>query len=238
MTTYWTIQPESEWKDATAFIVGGGPSLRDVDLSVLKGQRVIAINSSYEAIPFADFLIFSDYRWWDHHQSRTGNFSGRIVCASRTPIDARLLMVRRKIPPGLDQPNDCLPVQFTSTTGAMALAIKLGAKKLVLLGIDGRNDADGKTHHHKSHPWQIVPGWEQKHRADLAKMVQPLKNLGIEVVLATPSVYEDLWPRAELSSLLLFQKVADDQAKEADIDKRTLGARGQHLSAAVRQEAV
>jgi hypothetical protein len=236
MTTYWTIEPR--WVGETAFIVGGGPSLRGVDLSVLKGQRVIAINSSYEAVSFADFLIFADYRWWDHHQSRMGNFSGRIVCASRTPIDARLLMVRRKIPPGLDQPNDCLPVQFTSTTGAMALAVKLGAKKLVLLGIDGRNDADGKTHHHKSHPWQIVPGWEQKHRDDLKKMVRPLKELRIEVVLATPSAYEDLWPRAELSGLLPFQKVADDQAKDANIDKRPLGPRGQHLSTAIRQEAV
>jgi hypothetical protein len=236
MTTYWTIEPG--WVGETAFIVGGGPSLRGVDLSVLKGQRVIAINSSYEAVPFADFLIFSDYRWWDHHQSRMGNFSGRIVCASRTPSDARLLMVKRKIPPGLDQPNDCLPVQFTSTTGAMALAIKLGAKKLVLLGIDGRNDADGKTHHHKSHPWQIVPGWEQKHRTDLEKMVHPLKTLGIQVVLATPSVYEDLWPRVELSNLLTFQKNEDDQTEEIDIDQRPLGPRGQRLSAAIRQEAV
>jgi hypothetical protein len=238
MTTYWTIQPESEWKDATAFIIGGGPSLRDIDLSVLKGQRVIAINSSYQIVPFADFLIFSDFNWWDHHRTRLDGFKGQLVCASRSPIDSRLLMVRRKIPPGLDQPNDCLPIQFTTATGAMGLAIKLGAKKLVLLGIDGRIAADGKSHHHKSHAWPLVEGWQGRHRGDLEKMVRPLKERGIEVVLASPSAYEDLWPLVMLSSLFPFQKNEDDQAKEADIDKRTLGPRRQHLSAAIRQEAV
>jgi hypothetical protein len=233
VTVYWQIEPE--WVGETAFIVGGGPSVRTIDLELLRGQNVIAINTSYEAVPFAQFLIFSDYRWWDHHQSKLDKFEGRIVCCSRTPGDARLLMVRRKIPPGFDQPNDCLAVQFTTATGAMGLAVKLGAKRIVMMGIDGRNASDGKTHHHRGHPWIIVDGWEAKHRADLQKMVQPLKDLGIEILLATPSAYEDLWPRIDLRKIV--PRAQENETQVADHDQRTLGPRRQHLSEAVCQEA-
>jgi hypothetical protein len=235
MTAYWQIQPE--WIGETAFIVGGGPSLIGMDLSVLKGQRVIAINTSYQIVPFADFLLFSDYNWWDHHQTKVNGFAGRMVCASRSPIDPRLLMVRRKIPPGLDQPNDCLPIQYTTVTGAMGLAVKLGARKIVLLGIDGRLGSDGKTHHHKGHPWPLVEGWEKRHYADLQKMVWPLKERGIEVGLATPSVYQEFWPFVPFASLLPFRENKDDQTEKAADDQRSMGTGRQHLREAIRQEA-
>jgi hypothetical protein len=224
MTVYWQIQPE--WPGATVFIVGGGPSLCNVDLSILKNQRVIAINSSYQAVPFADFLLFSDFNWWDHHQTRVNSFHGRLVCASRSPSDPRLLMVRRKVPPGLDQPNDCLPIQFTTATGAMGLAIKLGARKLILLGIDGKPDVNGKMYHHKPHPWAIPPQWQERHRADLQKMVRPLEERGIGVALATPSAYEDLWPLVELKAIL----------NEINNDHEHVGNGGQHLHQTVHQE--
>ena len=233
MTVYWQIQPE--WIGQTAFIVGGGPSLCGIDLSILKGQRVIAINSSYQSVPFADFLLFSDYNWWDLHQTRVDGFHGRLVCASRSPIDQRLLMVRRKNPPGLDQPNDCLPIQYTTATGAMGLAVKLGAKKIVLLGIDGKVSADGKTHHHKSYPWPMVDGWQKRHRDDLQKMVQPLKQRGIEVILAMPSVYEDLWPLVSLSSLLPFREI-NEQAETAVDDPWDVGFGRQPIPETICQE--
>lgn len=234
MTAYWEIRPE--WPRATVFIVGGGPSLSGADLDILKGQKVIAINTSFQKVPFADFMIFSDFQWWDYYRDKIDSFTGRIVCASRSPMDPRLLMVRRKVPPGLDQPNDCLPIQFTTTTGAMGLAVKLGAKKLVLLGIDGRTMTDDKgnekTHHHK-HSFGTFDNWRARHRGDLQKMVEPLKERGIEVVLATPSDYEDLWPRAELSSLLARK---EDEAEKADPHQGPVGTGRQHLRETVRQE--
>jgi hypothetical protein len=236
MTVYWTIEPE--WLGQTAFIVGGGPSLRSIDLNVLRGQKIIAINTSYQVVPFADFLLFADFNWWDHYSKQLDGFAGRLVCASRTPMNPRLLMVRRKVPPGLDQPNDCLPIQYTTATGAMGLAVKLGAKKLVLLGIDGKVAEDGKIHHHKSYPWPMIDGWQQRHRDDLQKMVAPLRHLGIEVVLATPSAYEDLWPLMPLSNLLPFREIADDKAEASINNQWSLGHGRQHLSETIRQKAL
>jgi len=50
------------WEGETAFIVGGGPSLLDVDISVLEGKRVIGVNNAYQLLPNAPFLVFHDHR--------------------------------------------------------------------------------------------------------------------------------------------------------------------------------
>lgn len=200
MNAYWQIQPE--WRGATAFIVGGGPSVAAIDLESLRGQKIIVINSSFRAVPFADFLIFADARWWEHNRAHLVNWKGRIICLSHSPHHPALLMIKRKVPPASDQGNDCLALQFTTATAALDLAAKLGAARIVMLGVDGRNGADGKTHHHIAHPWRPLAGWEAKHRRDLEKMAEPLKNRSVEVVVATPSAYEDIWPRVELAELL------------------------------------
>lgn len=196
---YWQIS--EEWPGSRVYIIGGGPSVRDIDLEALRGEKIIAINSSCFAAPFADFCIFSDTQWWHHNRAQLQGWKGRIVCCSRMLSEPGLLMIRRKVPPALDQPNDCLGIQFTTATGAIELAVRLGAKQIVLLGIDGCKSADGKSHHHKPHPWPQGNDWQNRHRLDLTKMRTPLKLRGIDVRLGTPSVYVDLWPRVELPLL-------------------------------------
>ena len=52
------------FRDQTVFVVASGPSLADVDLEQLRGLNVIAINRSYEAVPWAEILYFSDARFF------------------------------------------------------------------------------------------------------------------------------------------------------------------------------
>jgi hypothetical protein len=195
----WTITPD--WKGETAFIVAGGTSVRNVDLELLRGRKVIAVNSSYEAVPFADYLIFGDARWWEVHRAHLVDFKGKIVCGSQSPRDVKLLRVRRKSPP-MSSEADCLVLQFTTVTAAMDMASKLGCTRIVMLGVDGQVGSDGVIHHHRPHPWKPAPGWESKHRRDIQAMAAPLKQLGVEVVLATPSAYSDLWPVIPLTELI------------------------------------
>jgi hypothetical protein len=63
--TFW--RAEEIWKGQSCYIIGGGPSLLTQNLALIKGQNVIVINSSYQAFPEAQFLVFSDMRWWCHH---------------------------------------------------------------------------------------------------------------------------------------------------------------------------
>lgn len=187
-----------EWEGETVFIIGGGSSVASQNLELLRGRRIIAINSSYEAVPFADFVIFSDSRWWSHHCIRLKQFKGRIVSASSTPRAPNLLRVNRKRPPGLATDQGTVTLQSTTLSGAINLVVHLGVNKIILLGIDGKAGANGKTHHHAPHPWKQAKDCWQKQRGDLVKITDELKALGIECVNASPGSAWDLWPIVRL----------------------------------------
>ena len=80
-----------EWPGETVFIVGGGPSVLGVDLEALRGRRVIAINSSVYAVPWADILYFGDWRWWHEPENKAAvaSFPGRVVTTSRMVAEAK-----------------------------------------------------------------------------------------------------------------------------------------------------
>src|SRR5262245_43560906 len=98
---YWSVP--QEWDAQTVFIVAGGPSVLDVNLELLRGRNVIAINSSVYAVPWAQFLFFGDYRWYAESENRiaVANFSGRVVTTSKLVRDPKVLICRKTEPPGL-----------------------------------------------------------------------------------------------------------------------------------------
>ena len=87
MKPFWSVP--REWPGETVFIVGGGPSVLGQDLNALRGRRVIAINSSVHAVPWADILYFADWRWWYEPENRAAatSFAGRVVTTSRQVPD-------------------------------------------------------------------------------------------------------------------------------------------------------
>src|SRR5215831_6985912 len=76
---------EAEWATETAFIIAGGPSVLNYDLEMLRGRNVIVINSSIHAVPWANFLYFGDWRWWNEPENRAAVecFPGRVITTSR-----------------------------------------------------------------------------------------------------------------------------------------------------------
>lgn len=189
-----TVEPE--WTGETAFIVGGGPSVASQNIELLRGRRVIVVNSSYEAVPFADYLIYCDHEWWAAHRKALEGFGGKIInpTSSHHRCDRRLF-VRKIYPPGLSSDRSALAVRRTTFTGAINLAVHLGAARIVLLGADGKMGADGKSHHHQPHRWWRFKAerWDL-HRRELETLVEPLRKLGIDVVNASPGSAWDLWP--------------------------------------------
>ena len=65
---FWSVP--REWPRQTAFIVCGGPSVLGQNLELLRGRNVIVINSSVYAVPWADYLYFGDWRWWNEDENR------------------------------------------------------------------------------------------------------------------------------------------------------------------------
>jgi hypothetical protein len=202
-----------EWPGECCFIVAGGPSVIEHDLEQLRGRRVVVINSSVHAAPWADFLYFADWRWWNEPENRAAvaNFAGRVVTTSQMVRDAKVLICRKTNPPGLAQAPDCLTQKWTSLTGATNLASHLVGRggTIVWLGADGNPAADGRVWHHKPHRWGPKPERYDRHRGDIATLVEPLRIMGITLFNASPdSAYADLWPVVSLQDALMRERRA------------------------------
>ena len=185
---YWKVT--QEWPGQMAFIVAGGPSVLDVNLELLRGRNVIAINSSVYAVPWAQFLYFGDYRWFAEPNNRAtvASFTGRIITTSKLVRDRNVLICRRVNPPGLAVERDSLTQHWTSLTAATNLATHLvgSGGTIIWLGADGCYRADGRTHHHEPHPWVRKNGCFDKQYADLITIVPSLQKLNIAAFNASP----------------------------------------------------
>jgi hypothetical protein len=201
---YW--RATREWEGKTSVIVGGGPSVLTQDINLLRGRRVIAINSSYTAVPWADFVIFADSRWYEVHRKALDTFAGRIACASSISRGPRLLRLHRAKPPGLAADPGTVTIKFTTMTAAINLAAHLGSDRIVLTGADGKVATDGRCHHHAPHPWKYLPGCWSKQKQDLASLVDPLRKLEIDVVNASPGSALDLWPVMTLQEAIAWSE--------------------------------
>lgn len=184
--------------------MGGGPSLKGLNVEALRGRKVIAVNSSFAAAPFADFLFFGDSRWW-HLNSGAAlkRIASRVVTNSPTVRDPRVLLMRKtRPPPGIVDERDSLAMQYTSMQAAMNLAVHLGAARLVLLGLDGQPAPDGATHHHPPHPWpQRSNCWDMQ-AGSLRTTVKPLLKRGIDVVNANPGSAYSWWRKEPFAECL------------------------------------
>lgn len=204
MTGHWVVPPL--WAGQTAYIVGGGASLRGMDFNLLRDRNVIAINSSYEKLPFAPFLFFMDVRWWWHHEEALQDFAGTIV--SNGPIvpmkgTRRPLMLKRSVPDdgALSLDPTRLVCGKTSTHGAINLAILLGAVQIVLLGIDMRRAKDGVSHHHTPHPW---PHRDSAWQEQIVELNLLAASIPAHVQVVNASLRSELtcWPKLPLHMVL------------------------------------
>lgn len=143
----WT--PPEMWKGQTAYIIGGGTSLRAFDFSPLQGKNVIGCNDAYLLGSWANVCYFGDREWYDHHHDKPAfiAFPGMKVAATPLPISG-VLSLQRNINDTLylDGPS----VGWFGSTGASAInfAVKLGCKKIVLLGFDMKLGEDGQANWH------------------------------------------------------------------------------------------
>jgi hypothetical protein len=198
---FWSVP--CEWPEECCYIVAGGPSVADIDLEQLRGRRVIVINSSVYAVPWADILYFGDWRWWHENKAAVAAFGGRIVTVSQMMRDAKLTHCRKT--KAWSQSRDSLFQVWTSLTAVTNMAAHLVGPggTIVWLGADGKPAADGRMWHHQPHPWPPKPERWFRHRADIATMVEPLRRMGVTLLNASlGSAYADLWPVVRLQDVL------------------------------------
>lgn len=122
-----------------AVILASGPSLvqEDIVAAMTSGWPVIAVNSTWQAVPDCDVIYAGDIEWWDYWHSRIESSAERWTChagaASRYGLK-------------LHAATGC----YNSGMRAVQFAYQQGARRIILLGFDC-STLHG-THWHGDHP--------------------------------------------------------------------------------------
>lgn len=206
---YWRVP--REWIGETAFLLGGGPSLKGFNSEILRGHgRVVAINSSYIICPWAHVLYYCDRTWWrNHREDVLANYSGQYRVSLTCAEDGTKLLRNAGLN-GLSIDPSALVHGTNSGYQAIGLAFHFGVKRIVLLGFDMRVTQNG-SHHHPPHIEGLND--EQFHRMltetmlpRFPSLVEPLRKAGIEVIQATPKSALTCWAYRPLEEVLKEEK--------------------------------
>lgn len=193
-----------DWEGETAFVLAGGPSVLDLDLSLLKGRRVIAINSAHLTYPSADALFYADAGWWTDTGWKEPAFAGEIFTTSSVggPKTVKRLV---KIKPALGVSTDPgrVAMDATSVAGATNILIHRGVARIIWLGVDGCLGPNGRRHHHGArYPNPLIKGWFDRHRKELESLAPSIRALGVEIINCSPVSHIACWPKMSLPEAL------------------------------------
>lgn len=188
-----------------AVVVGSGPSLSVTDIDLIFQTKcmigdewltIIAVNDAYRVTAGdTDILYACDYPWWRYHcqmYDRTGvpgilficpeakRYSGEPMAVSEFGCELVQMRAGRGIAP---IGSDYVMRGYGSGFQAVGLAIKLGARRIALLGMDCKRADDGRSHFFGEHPPELPnPQPFQTWVEDFDSLAAPATELGIEIV--------------------------------------------------------
>ena len=151
-----------DWIGEDVFIIGGGPSLRGVDLSQLECRKVITINMGYRLVrpTLAYFgsilLLIRCYRKNDFQQ----------IQSPRAALESQLWNVKHPHGCHTIETTECdwgeslesgLPCFSNSGLVCLNLADLLGAQNIYLLGFDMKSSGPKTENWHTDYPEGMRP---------------------------------------------------------------------------------
>ena len=185
------------WKGRRCFIIGGGPSIKDVDLSSLVGELTIGINRAYEICDPSILFGVDGQMWGWVEQGKCGEESKRKFNEYR---GYKVWMALHKVfPPDfylIDVDEDGgyrigstarLAFKNNSGYGAINLAAALGANPIYLLGFDMQGDKQGKQKWwHDGYPVDYGENVYKRYIDEITNFAPTLKQAGFDVINLNP----------------------------------------------------
>ena len=185
------------WKGRRCFIIGGGPSIKDVDLSMLTGELTIGVNRAYELLSPSILFGVDGQMWGWVEQGLCGADSKKKF--NEYKGYKVWMALNRAFPPDfyLINVDDGSGYKIGSTKrlafknnsgyGAINLAAALGANPIYLLGFDMRGDKQGKQKWwHEGYPIDYGEDVYTGYVRELGKFAPVLKEAGIQIVNLNP----------------------------------------------------
>lgn len=185
---FWVPAP---WGEATATIVGGGPSHVAIPAEAYRGRRFIAVNSACRHVrPVAtakDILYFSDNSWSERFEGLIRDWPGIVVTSNRNtkarlgPLVNRLDLTALTAYAGVRSDY----VQASSGHTAACLAAMMGAAQLVLIGFEG-GYVNGRSHGHTDYVQHDEHAFRERFLPGWTGLAPAFRRLGVKVWNATP----------------------------------------------------
>lgn len=213
---FW--EPQRIWKGASVAIVGGGPSLTKEQVAAVRdaGFRTIGVNDAYLFGVAIDICFWGDRLWYfgnpvnghPGHRERVLKWPGlRVTCCMDCVDEPGVYTLIRERSEGLHPPPR---IKWYANSGwtALGLAVMLGARRVVLIGFDGRAQGARYNWHpdNASGADASVFGFHKESGRQCAKDIAAWPDTtGIQIWNCTPGSAYDAFPCAELGEVLCQQ---------------------------------
>ena len=203
-----------DWRGATVAVLGTGPSLRTAPLDRLRetGVKVVAIHSAWRRAPWADWIFAGGSEWWfDNREAVACGGLKTYLAGTHTPPGpdgVKPLFVSLTMTgggPAFDPEGEFIVGGCNAGFSALHALIKTGTRRIILLGIDGQTDGEGRSHwvDDPAEITQVRPFW----RCDDGERYYPallpvLAERGIEVLNCSPGTMVQSFPTSRLEDVL------------------------------------
>lgn len=170
---------------STWCVLASGPSMsQEVADSVRDRCHVVAVSDCFRLAPWADVLVSCDGAWWRQHPDAL-NFAGKRY--GLMPDYSNVKGVER-----FDAPSG-----INSGLLGLLVAVKLGAKRVLLAGFDM-----GGTHFFGPHPEPLKNTKPERFEAFKRQFVH-YRPRGVEIVNCTPQSGLKTFPMGDLETCLV-----------------------------------
>lgn len=188
---------QDKHKDEIIFVVGSGPSMKDIDADILKDYTVIAVNGGIAKVPFAKYIISDDkdiVHWSYFDIVRKSSciclfYEDKFKNYVDNSLKERTIFYKHKswfsppniynLPDGLVLTKNVVePIigSRTSTGSGVHMAYCMGAKVIVMLGNDCRLSNDKFSYRYF---WQF-DGEQKQFRVKGRKFTHQTQNRGFD----------------------------------------------------------
>jgi len=143
-----------DWIGETVAIVASGHSVLTFDFERIAGLKTIAVKDGYRKVPEADVLLIGDHRYAGRNPEFSEYKGPLILYTDPEPLpecwasDPRIKYIPKEPGGGLSENPRSLRGTFTTTALAINLAVLHGAKRILLVGVDGHPGPNGERHFH------------------------------------------------------------------------------------------
>lgn len=179
-----------DWDGQTVAIVASGPSVREFDFSRIAGLRTIAVKDGYRLVPQADALLIGDHRYAKRNPDLSDYLGPLILYTDPVPLpaswkDPRVRFIPKVMGGGLSKNAYELRGSFTTTALAINLATLRGAKRILLVGVDGKPGPDNERHFIGDAKEDWMKRYERQ-RWGYSRLPRDLKPMGVQVFNLNP----------------------------------------------------